>query len=273
MARLNQAYLYMQINRGDSKLCIKELVELDSVIRKLAVNARLATARVVCLICLPLDIKTANTIANRPDVSQESIELLATHFTPLADEAASMRNHILYAYLSFKGIVEGPAEWPRMLGSKIGFKKNSTIRLYRNYVDYYLATLDGKTVTTTDGFSVWPNAYPELSPVSLKPGEKLPIIYWCYNPKGSSIMRTINFDTSSFRSTRVKIESDLLHIVLKKRLGKPMSLKAWAYSDEYIVDVKGKEIFSPGRDGKIGTADDISLPINPAVLGWGDGDE
>jgi hypothetical protein len=38
-------------------------------------------------------------------------------------------------------------------------------------------------------------------------------------------------------------------------------------------DVKGKEIFSPGPDGRVGTKDDVSLPINPAVLGWDDGDE
>ncbi|HLB74731.1 MAG TPA: hypothetical protein VJJ98_11980 [Sedimentisphaerales bacterium] len=40
--------------------------------------------------------------------------------------------------------------------------------------------------------------------------------------------------------------------------------------DEYIVDLEGEKILSPGPDGKVGTEDDISLPINPAVLWWGD---
>jgi hypothetical protein len=56
--------------------------------------------------------------------------------------------------------------------------------------------------------------------------------------------------------------------VLNKKLGKEVSLKARAYSDEYIVDVENRKIFSPGPDGKPGTKDDIKLPINPEVLGW-----
>ena len=64
------------------------------------------------------------------------------------------------------------------------------------------------------------------------------------------------------------IQDDLLQIVLNKRLGKQVSLKARAYGDEYIVDVENKKILSPGPDGKAGTKDDIMLPINPGVLGW-----
>jgi hypothetical protein len=46
-----------------------------------------------------------------------------------------------------------------------------------------------------------------------------------------------------------------------------VDLKARAYSDQYIIDIENKKIFSPGPDGKAGTKDDISLPINPEVLG------
>ena len=67
---------------------------------------------------------------------------------------------------------------------------------------------------------------------------------------------------------RMQIQDDLLQIVLNKRLGKDVSLKARAYSDEYIVDVENRKIFSPGPDGKADTRDDIILRINPEVLGW-----
>ena len=67
----------------------------------------------------------------------------------------------------------------------------------------------------------------------------------------------------------LRVHDDLLHIVLNKRLGKEVSLKARAYGDEYIVDVENKKIFSPGPDEKAGTKDDIKLRINPEVLGWG----
>ena len=70
------------------------------------------------------------------------------------------------------------------------------------------------------------------------------------------------------RQTALRIQDDLLQIVLKKRLGKEVSLKARAYGDEYIVDIEDKKILSPGPDGEVGTNDDIALPINPEVLGW-----
>ena len=77
------------------------------------------------------------------------------------------------------------------------------------------------------------------------------------------------YSADSKRNSDLPVRADLLQIVLNKRLGKDVSLKARAYSDEYIVDVENKKIFSPGPDGKAGTKDDIKLRINPEFLGWG----
>ncbi len=60
----------------------------------------------------------------------------------------------------------------------------------------------------------------------------------------------------------------MLKIVSNVRLGEEINLKARAYSDKYIIDVENKKIFSPGPDGIADTKDDISLPINPEVLGF-----
>jgi hypothetical protein len=68
--------------------------------------------------------------------------------------------------------------------------------------------------------------------------------------------------------TNLAVQDDLFQIVLNKRLGKEVSLKARAYGDEYIIDVQGRKIFSPGPDGEPNTPDDIKLPINPRVLGF-----
>jgi hypothetical protein len=73
----------------------------------------------------------------------------------------------------------------------------------------------------------------------------------------------------SFR-TRLKVHQDMFRIVLSKRLGNQVGLKALAYSDEYIIDLEKGVIFSPGMDGKSYTDDDIKLVINPAVLQWAD---
>jgi hypothetical protein len=69
-------------------------------------------------------------------------------------------------------------------------------------------------------------------------------------------------------NTRLQIHYDLLQIVLNKRLGREVNLKARAYGDEYIVDLENKKIFSPGLDGIPHTKDDIKLMINPEVLNF-----
>ena len=71
-------------------------------------------------------------------------------------------------------------------------------------------------------------------------------------------------------NTKVQIHDDLLQIVLNKRMGKEVDLKARAYSEEYIIDIEKKRILSPGVDGEIGTKDDIKLMINPEVLNFVD---
>ncbi|MHC4744410.1 MAG: DUF4190 domain-containing protein [Planctomycetota bacterium] len=180
LARLNQARIYLQIVRGDSELCLKELVELDFLARKLAVNARHTMVKILCFACLSLNIHTANTIANRPDVSREWVELLDAHFTPLTDEVTSMRNYVLCQYLSFKCFAGGSVEGARPSQSRLLFKKNSTLRVCRNYVDSCLADLEGKEFEATEALSVWPRDFAGFGRVTFRPGKLLPILYRCY---------------------------------------------------------------------------------------------
>ncbi|GAH76876.1 unnamed protein product, partial [marine sediment metagenome] len=116
---------------------------------------------------------------------------------------------------------------------------------------------------------VWPLICPNWIPVSIDSEGKVPWFYTCYNPIGSLliIILTPTFEKVFEIQTKLQIHSDLLQIVLSKRLGNKVSLKARAYSDEYIIDVEKKKIFSPGPDGKPHTEDDIKLTINPEVLG------
>ena len=65
----------------------------------------------------------------------------------------------------------------------------------------------------------------------------------------------------------ILIKDDLFQIVLAMRMDAEYSLKARAYSDEYIIDLERKIIYSPGPDGEPFTDDDIKLEISPEVLG------
>jgi len=243
------------------------LIELDSVLRKLSLNARLLIAKLVCHLALADNLTTANAIANNPKASRETVELLAEHFTPLTAEQMSLRNSVLFEYIFTKDIINKGIGQSTM-GKTPLLKRNSTMRLYRNICDDRINNLEDIEAATSVRFSVWPPIYPGMEPVTFRVREPLPLLYRCYNPVGSRLIRLARSHRKSNRRTILMVQDDLLRIVLSKRLGRDFSLKASAYSDEYIVDVENRKIFSPGPDGKTNTKDDIWLPINPQVLGW-----
>ena len=95
-----------------------------------------------------------------------------------------------------------------------------------------------------------------------------PIKYRLYNPIGSVLTSIVapTIDGVFKSQTGQLIQDDLLQIVINKRLGRPVDLKARAYSDEYIINTDKKIIFSPGPDEIPYTDDDIKFQINPDVL-------
>ena len=270
-ARFYEVYGHLKIEQRNTKAFVNELIELDSVCRKLSVNARMFVPKIAYHICINENILTANAIVNDKQTPMSTVELIAGHFTPLTDELTSLRNSILSEYLIMKYFSSEKSEQSTV--EKIFRKKNSTLRLFRNCYDRWLDAEQGRQNVAETELSVWPDIYPfkGLS-VSLANPERLPLLYRCYNPQVNIINMFGPFDkTIKSRKDsiiRMQIQDDILQIVLNKRRGRDVSLKACAYSDEYIIDVENKKIFSPGPDGKADTNDDIFLPINPDVLGW-----
>jgi hypothetical protein len=270
LAHLYAAYAHLQTEQGDIRAFATELIELDSVLRKFSMNARLLIAKLVCHIAMASDIVTANAVANNPETSLETVELLATHFTPLTAEQMSLRNPVLFEYLLTKTLASDVLG-QSVIGKTRLLKKNSTLRLHRNSCCAWINCLGDGEGTANSRLSVWPTIYGRLEPVSFDAERPLLLFYRLYNPIGSMSLRMARSRSARgtlVRRTAMRIQDDLLQIVLNKRLGKEVSLKARAYSDEYIVDVENRKILSPGPDGEVGTKDDIKLAINPQVLGW-----
>ena len=263
---------HLKIEQGDIQPFVVELVVLDSVCRKLSINARMLVPKLAYLICINENILTANAIVNDKQTPMSTIELLAGHFTPLTNEQTSRRNSILSEYLSIKSVLSEISE--QIATEKtLPLKKNSTLRLLRNSYDSWLDAEQGRQNIAKNKLSVWPDIYPfkglSISSTNL---EQLPLIYRCYNPHINIVNVFTPFDKTIKSKKnfimRMQIQDDLLQIVLNKRLGKDFSLKARTYSDEYIVDIENRKIFSSGPDDKADTKDDIFLRINPEVLGW-----
>jgi hypothetical protein len=265
LAHLYHVYAHLQTRQDDIYAFTVELIELDSVFRKFSLNARLFIERLICHLCIETDIDTANAIVNNPSTSRSTVGFLAKQFTPLTDEQLSLRNAVLSGYLFTKNaVLEVPAGRTPLL------KRNSTLRVYKNCCDNWVYTNKQSGDVITRRLSAWPDHYPFKEPDPLATRGSLPLIYWCYNPLGSRCIRMLGFfyNADPKRISDLPVRADLLQIVLNKRLSKEVSLKARAYSDEYIVDVENRKIFSPGPDGEAGTKDDIELRINPEVLGW-----
>jgi len=268
LAFLHRAYICLQSIQGNHKTAVDTLLIYESFVRKLSLNARSMITNLVCIACSAITIDTANFIINNPETPEESLLLLRQHMIPLSPERTSLRNALICEYLIWKKELLEMSDDVRMkykYSTIYPLKLNSSLKLSRNFVDGLIAAEE--RVVQTKEFKVWPALYPNL-PVEIDHDGKLPLYYKIYNSIGVKIIGILApaINRVLLIRTKLQIRSDLLKIVLDKRLGMEVSLKARAFSDEYIIDIENKKIFSPGPDGKANTKDDIKLLINPDVL-------
>ncbi len=265
---LYRSYIYLQSCKGNHETAINELIRLDSLFKKMNVNAHSTMIKLVCIACFAINIHTANFIINNPETPPESLLVLKQHIIPLSNEHTSLRNSLMFEYLIYKNeTINVSNKTGRRNPYFSPLKLNSSLRLYRNIIDKWIA--DEENRTPPKEMRVWPAFYPNL-PVKTDNQDKFPWYYKVYNPSGILLVEIFRpaLEKIFLIKKRLQIHSDMLQIVLNKRLGEEVSLKALAYSDEYIVNIEKRLIFSPGPDGQTGTKDDFKLPINPELLGW-----
>jgi hypothetical protein len=246
---LYRTHALLQLAKGNEEEAAHELIAMDSVFRKLTANARDVSTKYLCVAGTAMGIHAAAYISSRPNTSRKTVELLSAHFVPLSEPQTSYANSRLFQYLLFRANVDWVAG---SAGRKVTTcKRNSSLRLYRNLTRLY----------TGDRFSIWPTMAPIR--VDVTDPDRLPWQYKYYNPSGVRMLGLFvpAWARMNEHRTRIQIDDDMLQVVLARRLGKPYSLKARAYSEEYVTDANSGRIVSPGPDMKMGTADDIWLPI------------
>jgi len=264
---LQRAYICLQSCQSNHETAIDELIRLDTIGKKMSLNARWLVTKLICFACFWMNIETANFIINNPETPNEVLLVLKQNMVSFSEEHVSFRNPMIFEYLAFRNEMKKITHEPRFRYSYFSpLKLNSTLRLYRNFCDKWIGISEHRE--EGERFRVWPILYPNI-PVQMGIESKLPWSYKAYNPFGSFFVILMMPNTENVLKirTRRQIHSDLFQIVLNKRLGKEFNLKALAYSDEYIIDIENKKIFSPGPDGKANTKDDIKLLINPEVFG------
>jgi hypothetical protein len=271
LSELYSGYACLQNQLGSGVEGVGQFVKFDSVLKKLYFNARSGIISVVCNVGLRYNIVAANYIVNSSSTDRAILELLARHFKPLPNDYRPLRNAVVFDYLQNKAAIYKAAEGdPKgFLKTRWLLKPNSLCRVYRNYCDDSLAVLGFSDAGEVQELSVWPDFYPEkFGDIKVSLDGEVPVLYRYYNPYGTSVIEKLggSFGGRLVADINYKILNDLLVIALNKRLGKAVSLKARAYSEEYIVDAENKMIFSPGPDGEQFTEDDIKLFVEPAVL-------
>ena len=268
LAYVYHSYICLQSIKGDHETAINELIVFDLLFKNISIYSHKITIKMLCIACFNLDIKTANFIINNPQTPDESLLALKRYVILLSDEQTSLRNSLMFEYLSYKNEIIKMSKTKALRRKSITpLKLNSSLRLYRNIIDKWIA--DEENRTPPKEMRVWPLLYPDL-PVRIDKEGKLPGYYKVYNAVGFLLIEMLKpaLERVIVIKKNLQVHADLLRIVLNKRLGEEVSLKALAYNDEYIVDVEKGLIFSPGPDGLNGTKDDIKLSINPEVLGW-----
>ena len=270
LAYVYHSYIRLQSIKGNHKTAINELIRFDSLFKKVNMYAHNTLIKLVCIACFALDIKTANFIINKPETPTESLLAIKEHIIPFTNEQTSFRNSLMFEYLVYKNEtikVSNTKGLRRPYFSPL--KLNSSLRLYRNIIDKWIADEDNRT--PPQEMRIWPAIYPNL-PVRIDKEGKLPWYYKSYNPAGFLLVEIFKPALERVLVIRKKLQvhADMLQIVLNKRLGEEVSLKALAFGDEYIVDIEKRLIFSLGPDGLNDTKDDIKLSINPELLGWND---
>ena len=271
ICHLFSLYVHLQTAQGNIDQAIDELVILNSVVRKLAVNVRTMINKLVFIAGNAVCIKAANFIANDSKTTPSQLERLAAEFPSFSKQQLSLRNALLFEYMMYRETLDDPNEF-KVKGHWM-IKRNSVSRLMRNCIIKQIKLSgDANEQDKQKGeLSVWPCNLPSSCNVRIDENEEIPFVYkMLYNPIGALTTLICLPAVEKIREIRTKLQihEDMLGIVLNKRLNRDFSLKARAYSDEYIIDIENKKIFSPGPDRIANTDDDIKLDIEPEILGW-----
>jgi hypothetical protein len=265
---LYRAYIILQSIEGHHEQALKELTLLDSITKKISITARHITTKLFCDACFDRESFLLNFMINNPETPKNIILELKGLSESLTNEHTLFKNSLIFEYFTSRNELEKMADTNQLKYHSVrALKYNSTLRFIRNHFDDLVAK--DQNIENNNYLKIWPSIYPNIS-VRLDDSGKLnSFFYKIYNPVGYKLIELMlpAIDKAISTKTTLLIHSDILKIVLSARLGEKYGLKARIYGDEYIIDIENKRIFSPGPDGKNGTEDDISLPINPEVLG------
>ena len=269
IARGYSDFALLRAAQGRALEGAREIARLHSVTRKTLPYHRALIGEMVWLAVAGLNVNTAHYIVTRPDCSREALRVLKDALPPLTREDVSLRNPIIGEYLAQRQIIETmdviPLSsydvgqrgkgWRKVLAGMIDQAVSSRFFLNRNHTIAELASI----------YSQFARAERAMSPAAIKQ-----VVRDKKGVRASAGLKNlsgrflIDIGTPSLvvgaqNAWRRKVDSDLLAILIHRKLGETLELKDLYSSRPYLTDEETGEPYSAGLDRRPGTKDDVKL--------------
>ncbi|GEM_PF-1454505 len=255
MVELYACYAQLKAAQGAYGEAVDVIVKIHSMLRRFARWSRILYDKIVWQDAISKSICTAYQVARHADIPDAELKKLQAAFTPLEPQEFSVKWAMVGEYLWWQDYLK--KNRPEEL-RKLPYVSVPVIR--------YLTPLYFNWNATLNEAARWREeeiAAVDRVPISIQPltPSKKQQGWHIKNPIGWIVLGEIDDIENPYprQSERLKIQSDLLAMYLAARLHQQPTIPNYLAPGAYPIDPKTGLPFSPGFDGKTGTADDILI--------------
>ena len=276
-SRVYQAYANLKAAEGDTLAAARQLSLLQRIARKSLPHCGTLTAHMIWIAVVTRNIETAAKLLKSPKCDAAMLAVLKENFPPFSVADLSWRKVFMGQNVCMQNTLRqcqaiGAAGFITGLCCE-DWKSDATqfswVRRAVAMPPYwflYRPNLTSRELRRLCDVAIRDNDFSTFGDHRCaQAGADLRQVKTCRNFLGQKIVAYAvpSFGTAFQKVVAAKIRSDLLYLEICKRLGEPPPALADPYTKAaYAADAQG-HFFSPGRDGKPGTADDITLEEKP----------
>lgn len=256
------AYALLRAQQGKPEEGLRELAKLSSVSRKWLPYSLILVCKMVNIELISREVWTAQRILKSVDVPPDALAALLKAFPPVPAEDVSLRRSAIAETLALTGELEkasGPSSVRRLLVRR-GIEKPRWVVCGENLACAFLPFKKNASITFLQLLSA-----PVIEgDVTGKPFQQkiAKIGPSRRNALGEVLISRIampDYAKAGQVCRAAKVRSDLLHLEIARRLGRPADLKDFLNGNAYLFDEAVPCYYSAGPDGVPGNADDVRI--------------
>lgn len=257
LSTLYALHALLQAQRGNTDEGLRELAQHYSVTKKGLPYSTFMTTRMIFTALAKKDLRVLGMIIHKTDCTTEQLVFMRDHFPPLTANDVSFFRPSLGEYAleqleveGVKSMMESPLE--KILIPFV-FKPNHTLYLMKETVEPTLAMMDGDA-----GYDETRAALYLRQDLCGKLQAKPPTV-WNFLGRDWATAVAPSFQSAHKTSMQALVESDLLALEIRNRLGETLEIKDPYTGADYRFDELTQTFYCGGPDGFGGTKDDIYI--------------